>query len=149
MEHNFKLFPELTNNQMGLFYWESPHQQIMEDFWATVVRVKDGDTIQVRCNFRDFDFPVRFINIMAAELNEPNGIESRNWLASKILGQEVEIKIDQRNRVGKWGRLLGRVEQFGMDLGEESKAMGMSIGIEEEEQPKDLIKLLLINTEWD
>ena len=135
MRHDFKRFPELTNSQMAFYYFDSPHQQIAEDFWARVIRVIDGDTIRVKCDFRNFDFPVRFSNIMAAELDEENGKESKSWLESKILGEEVEIIVNPKNRVGKWGRLLGRVFHRGFDIGEESKTMGFSINLEEEKDP--------------
>ncbi len=69
-EHDFVKFPELTNRQMSIFYFESPHQQIVESFQAEVVKVHDGDTITVRTDFRDFDFPVRLAYIQAPELNE-------------------------------------------------------------------------------
>lgn len=143
--HNFKRFPELTNNQMGLYYFDSPHQQIAEDFWARVVRVKDGDTIQVRAAFRDFDFPVRFSNILAAELDEKGGTESQSWLESQILGKEVEIVINPKNRVGKWGRLLGEVKHKGFDIGELSIQNNKSISLEEEQDPlpKLIIDLIL------
>ena len=39
MAHDFKLFPELTNAQMDLYYFESPHRQITEDFIGKVVKV--------------------------------------------------------------------------------------------------------------
>ena len=45
MPHDFKLFPELTNSQMQIYYWDSPHKQITKNFMAKVLRVKDGDTI--------------------------------------------------------------------------------------------------------
>ena len=37
MVHDFKAFPELTNSQMDLYYWDSPHKQITDDFDAVVV----------------------------------------------------------------------------------------------------------------
>ena len=70
---DFVRFPELTNAQMGLYYFDSPHKQIGEDFFATVVNVHDGDTIRVKTDFRDFTFPIRFSNILAAELKEKGG----------------------------------------------------------------------------
>ena len=118
--HDFDKFPELTNNQADLYYWESPHKQIFEDFTATVIRVHDGDTIRVRCGFRDFDFPIRFANIAAPELSEVGGKESQSWLEQKLLGKEVDIKINRKNRVEKYGRLLGNIIFSGLDVGEES-----------------------------
>jgi len=73
MAHDFKRFPELTNRQMNLYYFESPHKQITQDFVAKVVKVTDGDTIRVKWEDRDFDFPIRFIDIAAPELDEIGG----------------------------------------------------------------------------
>lgn len=139
MAHDFKRFPELTNNQMNLYYFDSPHQQIAEDFDAKVVKVVDGDTIRVEVGFRDFDFPIRFSNIMAREMNE-GGRDSREHLKGIILGAQIEILIDKTNRVGKYGRLLGRVQHKGFDVGEQMKTDGFAIGVWQE-QPgvKDLI----------
>ena len=138
--HDFKRFPELTNGQMGLYYFDSPHKQIGEDFFARVVKVSDGDTIRVKADFRDFTFPIRFSNILAAELDEPGGPESQSWLENQILNQEVEIVVNPKNRVEKWGRLLGEVKHKGFDMGELSIQNAKSIGLDEERpEIKDLI----------
>ena len=141
MAHDFKRFPELTNNQMGLYYFDSPHQQIAEDFDARVERVKDGDTIHVTVPFRDFDFPIRISNLLAPELNEPRGIESRNHLRNMIEGKTIEVIINKNNRVGKWGRLLGEIRESGFDVGEQMINDGFAVALDEE-QPG--IKPLLI-----
>jgi len=135
MEHNFKQFPELTNSQMQLYYFESPHKQILEGFNAKVVGVHDGDTIRVKWTERDFDFPIRFSNILAAEMNEEGGKESQSWLESQILGEEVEIVINKKNRVGKWGRLLGQVRHKGFDMGELSIQNDKSTNLVTEKDP--------------
>lgn len=137
--HDFKRFPELTNSQMGMFYFDSPHKQITEDFFCKVVKVTDGDTIRVKWDERDFTFPIRFSNILAAELNEEGGKESQSWLEKEILGEEVEI-ILHPSRVEKWGRLLGEVRHKGFDMGELSIQNQKSIGLDEERpEIKDLI----------
>jgi len=124
MPHDFKNFPELTNNQMQFYYWASPHKQITESFRAKVVKVTDGDTIRVECNFRDFNFPIRFSNTDAPEMDTAAGEKSKSWLENQIMGQEVDIIIDQDNRVEKWGRLLGEVIFSGLNMNEMSMLMG-------------------------
>ena len=136
MTHNFKTHPELTNSQMQLYYFESPHKQITEDFRAKVVKIHDGDTITLRTDFRDFDFPLRFLDTNAPELNEEGGHESRDWLSDKILNKEVDILIDKKNRVGKWGRLLGSVFFSGMNINKESIVMGQSTSFENRNEGK-------------
>lgn len=129
-KHDFKLFPELTNNQMQFYYFDSPHKQMVENFDAKVVRVKDGDTIQLRIDERDFDFPLRLSKIAAPELDEEGGIRSHKWLSNQILGKDVTILLDDK-RVEKWGRLLGEVEHFGMNMNDMSLDFGYSIKFEE------------------
>jgi len=109
---------------MEIYYFESPHKQILEDFRAKVVKVHDGDTITVETDFRDFNFPVRFLNTDAPELKDPGGRDSQSWLAEKILNKEVDIIINRSQRVGKYGRLLGKIFSEGVDINEESIRAG-------------------------
>lgn len=125
--HDFKKFPELTNNQMQIHYFDSPHKQITENFLCKVVNVHDGDTIRVKADFRDFTFPIRFLDVAAPELNEKGGIESQRWLEKRIMEKEVEIIIDPHNRVEKWGRLLGRIFHGGMDVNDEIVNSGFAV----------------------
>lgn len=123
MSHDFKNFPELTNSQMELYYFESPHMQIFDDFDAKVIKVVDGDTIRVNWVERDFDFPIRFLDINAPEMNE-GGQEAKSWLEDQVKDQEVRILINKLNRVDKFGRLLGHVFFNGVNLNEESIRLG-------------------------
>jgi endonuclease YncB( thermonuclease family) len=134
MAHDFKRFPELSGEDLDLYYWASPFKQIFENFIAKVVRVKDGDTINVLWKERDFDFPVRFNNIAAPEKSEQGGEASRAWLERQVLNEEVEIIVDPNNRVGKWGRLLGQVISKGFDIGEMSILAGHSLAWSERKQ---------------
>lgn len=108
MAHDFKRFPELSNRQASIYYWDSPHVQIFTDFDGKVKRVIDGDTIRVETDFRDFDTIVRFAYTNSPEMNA-GGLESKRWLESQILGKEVHIGINPKNRVGKFGRIIGNV----------------------------------------
>ena len=116
MAHDFVRFPELSNRQLQE-HIVSPHPQITEDIWVDVVKVIDGDTIRVRWEKRDFDFPVRFLGTNAPEMNE-GGEEAREYLEGVILDEEVMLKIDKRQRVGKYGRLLAKIISLGMDVGD-------------------------------
>ena len=134
MVHDFKRFPELTNNQMNLYYFDSPHQQIAEDFDAKVVKVHDGDTVTLKVSWRDFTFPLRMSNLMAAELNEKGGVRSRNHLKDLIEGAMVEVIINKMNRVGKYGRLLGEVRYKGFDVGTQMIEEGFAVSLDDEQQ---------------
>ena len=125
MEHDFKKYPELTNRQLNELQFQSPHKQITEDFIADVVKVHDGDTITLKTDFRDFKFPVRMLEIDAPEMNA-GGEEARDWLKNKILNQKVEILINKKKRVDKYGRLLGSVIYAGMNIGDEEIYLGLA-----------------------
>ncbi len=118
MAHNFKDFPELPNSKFDTDYVNSPHRQIVEDFQATVVKVHDGDTLTVSWTERDFNFPIRIVNIDAKELNEPRGHEQRDFLKGFIEGELVQIIVDPDNRVEKWGRLLADIMHRGLLVSE-------------------------------
>lgn len=147
VEHDFVKFPELTNKQLEEFGFSSPHKQIIEDFFATVVKVHDGDTITVSTDFRDFDFPIRFLGIDAPELNtgEP-GRRARDYCEDRLLDENVEIKIDMRNRVGKYGRLLGKIFHSGTDVGDDELRLGLvwPFGRRREGELPDLNKELMV-----
>ncbi|MEK0337697.1 MAG: hypothetical protein QQN41_09730 [Nitrosopumilus sp.] len=130
--HDFKLWPELTNSQMQIYYFQSPHKQITEPFLAKVVQVTDGDTIRVLWAERDFDFPVRMAEIAAAELDERGGLASQRFLSNEILDEEVEI-IPTKMRVEKWGRLLANVMFLGMDMSALSIDNGHAVSWENRE----------------
>jgi len=126
VDHDYKNYPELSNKEIEEFGFESPHVQITEDFVADVVKVHDGDTITLRTDFRDFNFPLRFNSIDAPELNA-GGEDAREWLKGQIGGEEVEIKINKNNRVDKYGRLLGNVISRGIDMGDAEMRLGYAV----------------------
>ena len=126
MAHDFKLFPELSNSQMQFYYFESPHRQITEDFFGEVVDVHDGDTIKVKWSEREKPVIVRLLGIAAAELDEKGGRESQRWLENQILGEYIQVAIDPKLRVGKWGRILGNIISFGQNINQASLEQGYS-----------------------
>ncbi len=132
MTHDFKKFPELRNSQLQFYYFESPHRQITEDFMGKVVRVIDGDTVRVKWSERDFDFPVRIMNLAAPEINERGGKASKSWLENQILGKEVFVLLS-KSRVEKWGRLLADIMHAGMRISELSAMTGHGIQWSERE----------------
>ncbi len=127
---NWEKRPELRNSELALHYFESPHKQIFNDFEAKVEKVVDGDTIEVSCDFRDFNFKIRSLGIDAPELNEPGGKEAKEFLKERIEGEEVKILIDKDNRVGKWGRLMGKIQSDGEILEETLLRIGMATTFE-------------------
>jgi|TARA_Y100000310_G_scaffold81786_1_gene78367 micrococcal nuclease len=127
MAHDFTAFPELTNSQMQIYYFESPHKQITESFRAKVVKVTDADTIRVEWSDRDFNFPIRLIDISAPEMNEAGGERGKKWLESEILNEKVDIIINPKRRVGKWGRILGEIIHRGLNINEEAIRTGHAV----------------------
>jgi len=141
MVWDFKTRPELPNSQVDFYYWESPHKQIFEDFEAEVVNVHDGDTITLNWSERNFNFPLRFLDIDAPEIKD-GGETARDWLKQKIEGKLVDIIINRKNRVGKYGRLLGKVMFEGLDLGEQMINLGLAKTFENRNENKIIDTLL-------
>jgi len=117
---------------MDVYYFESPHKQITENFMAKVEKVTDGDTVRVSCDFRDFNFPIRISDLAAPELNE-GGRESQKWLENRLLGEEVEV-IVSKARVEKWGRLLADIRHFGELMSEAVVMNGQGVSWENRDQ---------------
>jgi len=147
-EHDFNKFPELSNVQMQELYFTSPHVQYTRDFIAKVVKVHDGDTVTLTTYDRDFEFPLRLLNIDAAELSE-GGKVAKEWLSNRVLGELVEIQILMSNRVGKYGRLLGKIIHNGLDVGNEEIYQGISkaFGKKKEGEVPDIEKFFSIK-QW-
>lgn len=116
---------ELTNRQIEENQLGAAVFQFVEDFDALCIRVRDGDTIMLKAEQRDFAFPLRFLDIDTKELSE-GGEEAKEWLKNQIEGQEVQIKINRKNRVDKYGRLLGKVVYRGLDLGQQMIYLGLA-----------------------
>ena len=123
-EHDYNAFPELSNSQLEVLQFSSPHKQITSDFSGTVVKVHDGDTVTLQTAFRDFDFPLRLANIDAPEMNN-GGDVARDWLKAKIENKDVQVLINFDNRVGKYGRLIGDILINGMSVGTEMQYLGL------------------------
>ncbi len=132
-EHDYKKFPELTKRQLEEFGFSSPHKQITEDFEAVVVKVHDGDTVTLRTEFRNFDFPLRILDIDAPEMNA-GGKEARDWLRGRLMGEIVQIIINVKNRVDKYGRLLGWIMHMGTNVGDDELRMGLATTFESRRQ---------------
>ncbi len=129
-QHDFKRFPELTNSQMQIYYFDSPHKQITENFTAKVVKITDGDTIHVKWEDREKPVVVRMANLAAPELDERGGPASQSFLEKEILGKEVEIVLTKQ-RVEKWGRLLAYVIFRGMNMEEHIINFGHGVSWDE------------------
>ena len=65
------------------------------------------------------------MKIDAPEMNQ-GGEKARDWLTERIFGKNVQIIIDLRNRVDKFGRLLGHVFHGGSQIGDEMLNLGLA-----------------------
>ena len=138
MTHDFKAWPELTNNQMDLYYFESPHKQITDDFTAEVVGVHDADTVRVKWSERDFTFPIRFADTAAPEIDTADGRTAQKFMQTRLLGKTIDVTINPDNRVDKWGRILGLVSEGGQDVGEELIMRGLATSWADRNENQDL-----------
>ena len=77
-----------------------------------VSRVVDGDTVWL--NSGGTLLKVRIAGIDAPEICQPHGVQAREVLRRKVLGQMVAITYQ---RVDDYGRLLARVDMGNEDIG--------------------------------
>lgn len=126
-EHDYKNYPELSNVELQEIGLTSPHEQITHGFLGFVVKCHDGDTVTLRCDFRDFDFPMRFSAVDAPELSTGiPGAVARDYLKMRVEGCWVWVE-PSKQRVEKYGRLLGDLVDVGGTLGDEMVALGYSL----------------------
>ena len=76
-----------------------------------VTKVSDGDTISILSN--GAVLRIRLSGIDAPEKNQPFGMVSRDKLSERILGQDVSVAFEKRDR---YGRVLGKVLFKGEDI---------------------------------
>jgi len=94
----------------------------MYEYRATVIRVVDGDTIDlaVDLGFRvTFTDRVRLVGVDAPEIRAPTfdaGRAARTWLDNLILGRPVTIE-SHKPATDKYGRWLVTMRLDGVDVG--------------------------------
>ena len=76
-----------------------------------VTKVIDGDTIEVRQEKRNYK--VRLSEIDAPEINQRFGTESKNFLASLILNEEIELIYITEDR---YGRIVAKIYRDNKDI---------------------------------
>lgn len=88
---------------------------------GTVVRVSDGDTMDVRLGDGSL-VRVRLYGVDAPELSQAFGGEARRYAAATVLKRNVQV---HRKDIDKYGRLVGQIFVDGRDLGLELLQAGM------------------------
>lgn len=76
-----------------------------------VIDVPDGDTLVIRSGNKKIR--VRMYGIDAPELKQKYGMEARDFLASKILDKNVNIKVIDED---KYGRKVGKIYYKNKDM---------------------------------
>ena len=92
-----------------------------ESFSARCTRVIDGDTIDVSQG--NGTLRVRLVEVDAPEMEQPYGLEAKEFLASLVAGKMVTI--DARGR-DAYGRTLGLVLVGGIDTSSELVRAGLA-----------------------
>jgi endonuclease YncB( thermonuclease family) len=84
-------------------------QEVIKGGKAKVLEVIDGDTIRVVFEGTGNSAKVRFVSINAPDKGSTGYKESKNWLNSRLWGQEVSLLIDENYAVDEYGRILAVV----------------------------------------
>ena len=75
-----------------------------ETLIGKVIKVYDGDTITILVDGEKEK--IRFYGIDAPEKKQSHGIESRDFVRSKIMGREVKVKVVN---IDRYGRKIGKI----------------------------------------
>tara|TARA_S200000501_G_scaffold175622_1_gene165334 strand:+ start:407 stop:856 length:450 start_codon:yes stop_codon:yes gene_type:complete len=86
-----------------------------------VTKVIDGDTIEVRQEKRNYK--VRLSEIDAPEINQRFGTESKNFLASLILNEEIELIYITEDR---YGRIVAKIYKDNKDINRSMVRSGLA-----------------------
>lgn len=103
------------------------------EYHATVLRVHDGDTINVDIYLGlgvwMRDQPVRFYGIDTPELHGPeraNAILARDFVAQRCDGKEVLLQVPPKREREKYGRILATVIADGVVINDELLSRGLA-----------------------
>ena len=87
----------------GLLLARLPSIHAAERFVSRVISVHDGDTLTVEREGRAVRIRLSWVD--AAEIDQPDGVEARDWLKALVLDQEVSVTVKGRS----YDRLVGEV----------------------------------------
>lgn len=107
----------------------------MSKFFATVLRIIDGDTFVSRVDLSPFasgcfEPHVRILGIQAAELHKGSDEDrisarlAQAWLTARIAGRDVVLNTVREDN---FGRLLAEVSLDGVDIGAEMLEAGLAV----------------------
>ena len=81
---------------------------------GVVTRVVDGDTLWVKTGASQPPLKVRLQGIDAPEICQPGGVQARDALQQRVLGQSVTVTSGAHD---DYGRTIGTVHMQGQDMG--------------------------------
>lgn len=87
-------------------------QNVFADTMATITHIHDGDTVRAT-DAHGQNLRIRLANIDAPELQQADGIASRNALRQSIIRQNVRLEIVDTDQ---YGRKVARIWLNGQDM---------------------------------
>lgn len=107
---------------LGLSLWLTSTQVIGQTLYGQVVRVLDGDTLEILTPEHD-RIRVRLAWIDAPEKGQPFGSRAREHLAAVCAGLEAEV---QTSAIDRYGRTVAEVRCMGIEANQAMLSGGLA-----------------------
>lgn len=88
----------------------------MYEYGASVIRVVDGDTVDLRVDLGldvNINMRVRLAGIDAPERGKPGGTEATNWLSERLTTRVQIVIKTKKDKKEKFGRYLAEIYLLG------------------------------------
>jgi len=99
--------------------------KLLTILWRKLLRLRMG-TLFVFVGMEEILISLLDWRASTRQNSTTGGRESKEWLRKELEGEEVEILINEKNRVGKFGRLIGTIIIGGININQMSRDFGFS-----------------------
>lgn len=112
----------VQKNQTDKSVWAESPKQNFGKFKAKVIRIVDGDTLEVL--FHELPIMIRLAHIDCPEKKQAFGSKAKQVLSDLCFGQEIEFDFNEKDRNGRYICVIYNLERI--NLNKEMIKLGMA-----------------------